>query len=62
MINPDGTPNTAHTTNLVPCFLVDADYKGELKPGTLANIAPTILELMGLEKPAEMTAESLLDF
>lgn len=60
MINPDGTPNTAHTTNLVPCFLIASDYTGQLKPGTLANIAPTILELMGLEKPDEMHATSLL--
>lgn len=61
MINPDGTPNTAHTTNLVPCFLVNPDSTGKLKSGTLANIAPTILDLMGLEKPAEMKADSLLE-
>ncbi|MDX5418807.1 MAG: 2,3-bisphosphoglycerate-independent phosphoglycerate mutase [Hymenobacteraceae bacterium] len=60
MINPDGTPNTAHTTNLVPFVLVSKDYKGSLKPGRLGDIAPTILELMGIEQPVEMTGESLL--
>ena len=60
MINADGTPNTAHTTNPVPCILVHADYKGGLKDGKLGDLAPTILELMGIEKPAEMTGVSLL--
>jgi 2,3-bisphosphoglycerate-independent phosphoglycerate mutase len=60
MINPDGTPNTAHTTNLVPCVLVSRDYKGMLRPGKLGDIAPTILDLMGIAKPMEMTGESLL--
>jgi 2,3-bisphosphoglycerate-independent phosphoglycerate mutase len=60
MVNPDGTPNTAHTTNPVPCILVDDDYKGHLKNGKLGDIAPTILELMGIAKPAEMTGDSLL--
>ncbi len=55
MINPDGSPNTAHTTNPVPVFLIDNDFKPELKDGILANIAPTILELMGIEKPEKMT-------
>ena len=61
MINPDGTPNTAHTTNLVPCVLVSNDFKGTLHPGKLGDLAPTILQLMGIEKPAEMTGESLID-
>jgi 2,3-bisphosphoglycerate-independent phosphoglycerate mutase len=60
MINPDGTPNTAHTTSLVPFIVADNDFKGTLKNGKLGDIAPTILELMGLEKPAEMTGQSLL--
>ncbi|GAB4335711.1 MAG: 2,3-bisphosphoglycerate-independent phosphoglycerate mutase [Flammeovirgaceae bacterium] len=60
MINPDGTPHTAHTTNPVPCILIDKDYKGKLKNGVLGNVAPTILELMGIPKPPEMTCESLL--
>jgi 2,3-bisphosphoglycerate-independent phosphoglycerate mutase len=60
MINPDGTPNTAHTTNLVPFIVADNDFKGTLKNGKLGDIAPTVLELMGLAKPVEMTGESLL--
>jgi 2,3-bisphosphoglycerate-independent phosphoglycerate mutase len=60
MVNPDGTPHTAHTTNPVPCILIDKEYKGKLKNGVLGNIAPTILELMGIPKPSDMTCESLL--
>lgn len=60
MINPDGTPNTAHTTNLVPLILVDKDYKLPLTSGRLGDLAPTILELMDIEKPKEMTGTSLL--
>lgn len=59
MINPDGTPNTAHTTNPVPIILVDKDLKS-VKDGVLGDIAPTILELMGIEQPAAMTCHSLL--
>jgi len=59
MINPDGTPNTAHTTNPVPVILVDNDLKN-IKNGILGDIAPTILKLMGIEKPKEMTQESLI--
>jgi len=51
MINEDGTPNTAHTTNLVPCILVDKEYRGAIKDGKLGDLAPTILQLMGLEIP-----------
>ena len=54
-----GEPHTAHTTNPVPCVLVGKDVK--LKEGRLADIAPTMLELMGLEKPEEMTGESLIE-
>ncbi|WP_242921886.1 2,3-bisphosphoglycerate-independent phosphoglycerate mutase [Pontibacter liquoris] len=61
MVNPDGTPNTAHTTNLVPCILVSNDFKGTLHEGKLGDIAPTILELMGLPQPQEMTGTSLID-
>ncbi|GAB3507458.1 2,3-bisphosphoglycerate-independent phosphoglycerate mutase [Spirosoma knui] len=60
MLNDDGSPNTAHTTNLVPCILVDRDYHPKLKDGKLADIAPTILHLMGVPKPAEMGGESLI--
>lgn len=60
MINEDGTPNTAHTTNLVPCILVDDAYKGKLKDGKLGDLAPTILKLMGIAQPSEMTGNVLL--
>lgn len=60
MINGDGTPNTAHTTNLVPCILIDKEYRPALNDGKLADIAPTILELMGIPKPAEMAGVSLI--
>jgi 2,3-bisphosphoglycerate-independent phosphoglycerate mutase len=59
MINDDGTPNTQHSMNLVPCILIDKDYKS-IKNGKLGDIAPTILELMGIEKPAIMTGFSLV--
>jgi 2,3-bisphosphoglycerate-independent phosphoglycerate mutase len=58
-VNADGTPNTAHTTNPVPCILIDNDYKA-LKNGKLADIAPTILTLMGLKAPEEMGGEVLV--
>ncbi len=61
MINEDGSPNTAHTTNLVPCILVDDSYKGKLKDGKLADLAPTILTLMGVAIPSRMTGNILLD-
>ena len=54
MINPDGTPNTAHTTNPVPIILVDKDLK-HIQNGVLGDIAPTILELMGIQKPFVMS-------
>ncbi|WP_395062702.1 2,3-bisphosphoglycerate-independent phosphoglycerate mutase [Flavobacterium sp.] len=59
MINPDGSPNTAHTTNPVPIILVDKELK-TIHDGVLGDIAPTILELMGIDKPAVMTQHSLL--
>jgi 2,3-bisphosphoglycerate-independent phosphoglycerate mutase len=58
-INDDGTPNTAHTTNPVPCILIDRDHTS-LKDGKLADIAPTILALMGLNAPAEMDGKVLI--
>ncbi|RDB02349.1 2,3-bisphosphoglycerate-independent phosphoglycerate mutase [Runella aurantiaca] len=60
MRNDDGTPNTAHSTNLVPCVFVGNEYKGQPKDGKLADIAPTILALMEVPQPAEMTGVSLL--
>jgi 2,3-bisphosphoglycerate-independent phosphoglycerate mutase len=59
MINPDGSPNTAHTTNPVPIILIDNNVKN-IKNGVLGDVAPTILELMAIEKPIEMTGISLL--
>ncbi|WMI64323.1 2,3-bisphosphoglycerate-independent phosphoglycerate mutase [Aestuariibaculum sp. YM273] len=59
MINPDGTPNTAHTTNPVPVVLIDKDLKS-IKDGILGDMAPTILKLMGVEQPAAMTQHSLV--
>lgn len=60
MVNPDGSPNTAHTTNLVPCILVDKELKPQMKDGKLGDLAPTILTLMGLEIPEEMSGDILL--
>lgn len=57
-INEDGTPNTAHSMNLVPCFLVGKN-EANLHDGILADIAPTILKIMGLEQPKEMTGKAL---
>ncbi|MDX1326197.1 MAG: 2,3-bisphosphoglycerate-independent phosphoglycerate mutase, partial [Arenibacter sp.] len=59
MINPDGSPNTAHTTNPVPLILVDKDLKN-IQDGVLGDIAPTILSLMGVDQPKAMTGKSLV--
>ncbi len=62
MVNDDGSPHTAHTTNPVPCFYVHQDNnKRNIKDGKLADVAPTILEILGLEQPKEMDGVSLLD-
>jgi 2,3-bisphosphoglycerate-independent phosphoglycerate mutase len=61
MINDDGTPNTAHTTNLVPCILVDNNLRPDMKDGKLGDLAPTILTLMGEEIPEDMTGEVLIE-
>lgn len=61
MINEDGTPNTAHTLNSVPLFLISNDYQGSLHKGKLGDIAPTILHYMGLPIPKEMTGNILTD-
>ncbi|HEY8897381.1 MAG TPA: 2,3-bisphosphoglycerate-independent phosphoglycerate mutase [Niastella sp.] len=60
MINSDGTPNTAHTLNLVPLFIINNDFKGAVKPGKLGDIAPTILTMMHLPIPQEMTGDVLI--
>lgn len=59
-VNKDGSPNTAHTTNPVPVFIIDEDYK-EINNGILADVAPTILKIMGIEQPIEMTGKSLIN-
>ena len=61
MINEDGSPNTAHTLNLVPFFIIDKDWKGKLRPGKLGDLAPTILKMMELQIPVEMTGNILID-
>ena len=58
-INPDGTPNTAHSLNPVPCIVVSEEYK-EVKEGILADVAPTILKIMGMKQPESMTGNSLV--
>ncbi len=59
MINPDGSPNTAHTTNPVPVILIDNELKS-IKDGVLGDMAPTILKLMGVEQPKAMTQHPLV--
>jgi 2,3-bisphosphoglycerate-independent phosphoglycerate mutase len=61
MINEDGSPNTAHTLNPVPLFIIDKEWRGTVKPGKLGDIAPTILSVMGLPIPKEMTGDILID-
>jgi 2,3-bisphosphoglycerate-independent phosphoglycerate mutase len=58
-LNEDGSPNTAHSLNPVPCILVTEDYK-EIKNGILADVAPTLLTIMGVEIPSEMTGKVLI--
>lgn len=60
MINADGSPNTAHSLNLVPFFIINKDFRGPVKDGKLGDIAPTILHFMGLEIPKEMTGNLLV--
>ncbi|MBS1589644.1 MAG: 2,3-bisphosphoglycerate-independent phosphoglycerate mutase [Bacteroidetes bacterium] len=60
LINDDGSPNTAHTLNLVPLFLISTDYKGHLKSGKLGDIAPTMLQYLGIPIPKAMTGDVLL--
>ncbi|MES1214235.1 MAG: 2,3-bisphosphoglycerate-independent phosphoglycerate mutase [Bacteroidota bacterium] len=61
MINEDGTPNTAHTLNPVPFFIIDKTWRGTIRKGKLSDIAPTILTMMGLPLPKEMTGDILID-
>ena len=59
-INPDGTPNTAHSLNPVPFIYVTDNNSATVKDGRLADVAPSILHIMGLEQPADMTGENLI--
>ncbi len=62
MVDPQtGGPHTAHTTNPVPVILVGGPANAQLRPGRLADVAPTLLELMGLKQPPEMTGRSLIE-
>jgi 2,3-bisphosphoglycerate-independent phosphoglycerate mutase len=60
MINEDGTPNTQHSLNLVPFFIIDHEWKGHIKTGKLGDVAPTILTMMNLAIPKEMTGDVLI--
>ncbi len=61
IVNEDGTPNTAHTKNLVPFFIIDKEWHGTIKAGKLGDLAPTILTMMHLAIPNEMTGNQLID-
>ncbi|MBK6936545.1 MAG: 2,3-bisphosphoglycerate-independent phosphoglycerate mutase [Chitinophagaceae bacterium] len=61
LINEDGSPNTAHSLNPVPFFIIDNEWKGTIKSGKLGDIAPTALTMMGVPVPKEMTGEILVD-
>jgi len=60
MVNEDGSPNTQHSLNLVPLFVLDKEWNGHLKAGKLGDIAPSILSVLGLPIPKEMTGTVLL--
>ena len=61
MIKPDGSPHTAHTTNLVYGYYLARNIEGvTVKDGKLADVSPTLLDMLGVEKPVEMTGQSLL--
>jgi 2,3-bisphosphoglycerate-independent phosphoglycerate mutase len=59
VVNEDGSPNTAHSTNPVPCFALNTDFQ-KIENGKLGDIAPTILQIMGVEIPVEMTGNTLI--
>ena len=60
-VNPDGTPNTAHSLNPVPFIYVSKNKQATVKNGRLADVAPSILQILGLEQPADMTGEGLIE-
>ena len=59
-LNPDGTPNTAHSLNPVPFIYVTENKEAKVENGVLADVAPSILHIMGLEQPADMTGKCLI--
>ncbi|MBR5477200.1 MAG: hypothetical protein IKV19_02005 [Bacteroidaceae bacterium] len=59
-VNADGSPNTAHSLNPVPCVYVTNQENATIEDGILADVAPTILKIMGLEAPADMTGKALI--
>lgn len=61
LVNEDGSPNTAHTLNPVPLFIISNDYKGKVRHGKLGDLAPTILKVMDIPVPKEMTGDVLID-
>ena len=61
MLEPDGSPNTAHSLNPVPVIVTVDGADAARRRGILADVAPTVLELLGIEQPAEMTGRSLLN-
>lgn len=61
MVNEDGSPNTQHSLNLVPFFIIDNEFKGVIKPGKLGDLAPTILTMMHIPVPKEMTGNILIN-
>ena len=60
-LNADGTPNTAHSLNPVPCVYVTENKSAKIENGILADVAPSILHIMGLPQPAEMTGKQLIE-
>jgi len=62
MMNEDGSPNTAHSLNLVPFFIIDKNWKGPIQSGKLGDLAPTILHMMELPIPKEMTGKVLIQY
>ncbi len=61
MKNEDGSPNTQHSLNLVPLFFISNEFTGHLRSGKLGDIAPTVLNIMGLPIPNEMKGEILIE-